>query len=85
MTLTMVQLGSIALWSPPMLKVSPIVWKIKPKTVNKKPENFGRKLVGTHSGSAGSKNFWASRIRIRHYLYGSGSINKQKVKKNLDF
>jgi hypothetical protein len=25
MTLTMVQLGSIALWSPPMLKVSPSV------------------------------------------------------------
>ena len=41
------------------------------------------------SRSVGSVCFWASRIRIRHYLYGSGSvpyssINKQKKTRNLD-
>ncbi len=80
MTLTMVQLGSIALWSPPMLKVSPIVCKIKkPVTVNKKPENFGRKPV-----------FQIRRIhiflaRICHYMYGSGSFHQQgkKLRKTL--
>jgi hypothetical protein len=39
------------------------------------------------SAGLGSVSFWASRIRIRHYLYGSGSgsLHKEKSKKNLDF
>jgi hypothetical protein len=39
------------------------------------------------SGSLGSVRFWASRVRIRHYLYGSGSFHhqakQQKVMKTL--
>ncbi len=42
---------------------------------------------GSVSGSVGSLCFWASRIRIRHYLYGSGSFHQQgkKVRKTLIF
>ncbi len=46
-----------------------------------------KQCCGSRSGSIRSVIFWTSRIRIRHFLYrsGSGSSSSKKSKKNLDF